>query len=108
MRRIRRSIRMAGSSVEKRGSSGPFFADVSLHFDDIRHMLVANDGYGRQQWEVSLAGEGQRQNFGYNRVLSMPAPRPPAAGRAGLEDHGDRHAGVRPPTVRRGCCGRKT
>ncbi len=57
--------------IEKRGSSGPFFADVSLHFDEMRHMLVANDGFGRQQWEVSLLAEGQRMNFGYNRSLAQ-------------------------------------
>ncbi len=56
--------------VEKRGGMGPFFSDISLRFDDIRHMLMGNDGYGRQQWEVSLAGEGQRQNFAYNRFLT--------------------------------------
>ncbi len=32
-------------------------------------MLVANDGYGQPQWEVSLVGDGQRLNFGYNRSL---------------------------------------
>jgi outer membrane protein assembly factor BamB len=58
-------------AIEKRGSSQPFFADVSLHFDDIRHMLVANDGYGRPKWELSLVGEGQRVNFGYNRSLAQ-------------------------------------
>ena len=57
--------------IEKHGDPGPFFADVSLHFDDMRHVLMACDGYGRTQWELSLVAEGQRMNFGYgaNRNL---------------------------------------
>jgi outer membrane protein assembly factor BamB/tetratricopeptide (TPR) repeat protein len=51
--------------IEKHGSSGPFFGDLSLHFDDMRHSLLGRDGYGRTLWELSLLSEGQRMNFAY-------------------------------------------
>lgn len=56
--------------IETRGTSKPCFSDVSIHFDDSRHALSANDGWGRQQWQLSLAVEGQRQNFSYQRALT--------------------------------------
>ncbi len=31
-------------------------------------MIFGNDGWGRQQWQISLAAEGQHQNFAYNRA----------------------------------------
>ena len=32
--------------IEMRGDPGPFMSDVSLHFDDGRHLLIATDGWG--------------------------------------------------------------
>jgi outer membrane protein assembly factor BamB len=54
--------------IELRGDPGPYMADVSLHFDDGRHLLVATDGWGRLKWQVSLVTDGQRQSFGFNRA----------------------------------------
>jgi len=54
--------------IEIRGDPGPFFADSSIHYDESRHLLLGSDGWGRQQWQLSLAAEGQRQNFAFNRV----------------------------------------
>jgi outer membrane protein assembly factor BamB/tetratricopeptide (TPR) repeat protein len=54
--------------IEIRGDRGPFFRGVTIHFDDARQMLFASDGYGRQLWQVSVAAEGQRRNFAYNRA----------------------------------------
>ena len=58
-------------AIELYGSSKPFFSDVSIRFDDARHTIVGSDGWGRQRWQVSLAGDGPRQNFGYNRAWTQ-------------------------------------
>ena len=52
---------------------------------------------GRERWQVSLTENGQRQDFAYNPTCSHAR----AIGHlllvvAGLEDHGDRHAGAGP------------
>ena len=54
--------------VEMRGDPGPYLAETSIGFDNNRYMLTADDGLGRKQWQISLAAEGQRQNFAYNRA----------------------------------------
>ena len=70
--------------------------------DDCRHRRLGARAV------AGLAGAGgQRQNFAYNRLDPCPRQRPPVAGRAGLEDHGDRHAGVGPNGAPR-CCGPRT
>ena len=55
-------------SIDMRGDAKPYFSDTALHFDDARHMIFGSDGWGRQQWQVSLAADEQRQNFAYNRA----------------------------------------
>lgn len=55
-------------AIDMRGNVEPYFSDTTLHFDDARHLIFGNDGWGRQQWQISLAAEGQRQNFAYNRA----------------------------------------
>lgn len=56
--------------VEMRGDPGPFLDDITIHYDEIRHMLSGNDAQGRQRWQLLLASEGSQHQGGYNRVLS--------------------------------------
>jgi outer membrane protein assembly factor BamB/tetratricopeptide (TPR) repeat protein len=57
--------------IPKRGSSGPFFPDLSLHFDDMHHTLVGRDGYGRALWEVSTNVEGQGMSIAYGATRNL-------------------------------------
>jgi hypothetical protein len=54
--------------IEIHGNPGPYFADASIHYEESRPLLTGSDGWGRQQWQIALAAEGQRQNFFYNRA----------------------------------------
>jgi outer membrane protein assembly factor BamB len=56
--------------IEIRGDRGPYFSESSLYFDSNRHILYANDGWGRQQWQVSLESDGPAQIFALNRAWS--------------------------------------
>ena len=94
--------------IEKRGNSEPFFADLSLHFDDMRHMLVANDGYGRPQWEVSLVEDGQRLNFGYQRSLVQRGPRVICCWSCWVGKSWRSIRWVSAAAARRACCGPRT
>jgi outer membrane protein assembly factor BamB len=59
---------MAGygrTGIDLRGSPDPFFRDCSLQFDQNRQTVIAMDGWGRKQWEVSLTQGRQPQAFPY-------------------------------------------
>jgi len=52
--------------VPYQASSGPFFADTVVRFDQNRPSLLGFDGIGRQRWEVHLSENGQPANIAYN------------------------------------------
>ena len=58
-------------ALEIRGDPGPFFADISVLFDQNNGSIIGCDGLGQERWKVSLAEEGQpQQSFPFNRNLT--------------------------------------
>lgn len=53
-----------------RGSRGPFLAGTTLRFDQNRRNLMARDGLGARQWEMSLVERPDHSSLGYRPAQS--------------------------------------
>jgi outer membrane protein assembly factor BamB len=58
--------------VQYQGDPGPFYAGMTLRFDQNRSALLVQDGFGRelQRWQLPLTDRGQRMTMGYNPNLT--------------------------------------
>ncbi len=52
------------------GSQAPYLSDLSLHLENDGHTIIGSDGWGREQWRLSLPTDARRTHLSYNRALA--------------------------------------